>query len=131
QRENGQGAFPEAELRQGFAANADGSLGRYIASTGAINKAIGDGQKKRDYSHIRVPVLAFLEFPRSTYDPTLDRYQVKNDTERAAIEAVSRATAVYQERWMNNLKRGVPTARLVDLPGAGHFVFLTREADVL
>jgi pimeloyl-ACP methyl ester carboxylesterase len=32
---------------------------------------------------------------------------------------------------MNNLKSGVPNARFVDLPGAGHFVFLTREADVL
>lgn len=31
----------------------------------------------------------------------------------------------------NNLKSGVPNARFVDLPGAGHFVFLTREADVL
>jgi pimeloyl-ACP methyl ester carboxylesterase len=25
----------------------------------------------------------------------------------------------------------VPAARIVDLPGAGHFVFLTRQADVL
>jgi non-heme chloroperoxidase len=131
QRENAQGVFPESELRQGFAANADGSMGRYISSTGAINKAIGDGQKRRDYAHIRVPVLAFLEFPRLTYDPILDRYQAKNDAERAAIVAVDRATAVYQERWMNNLKSGVPNARFVDLPGAGHFVFLTREADVL
>ncbi len=106
-------------------------MGRYIASTGAINKAIGDGQKKREYTHIRVPVLAFLEFPRQTYDPVLDKYQVKNDSEKDAIVAVSRATAVYQERWLNNLKRAVPNAHFVDLPGAGHFVFLTREADVL
>ena len=42
------------------------------------------------------------------------------------------ATAVFVERWVKNLKSGVPGARVVDLlPGAGHHVFLTREADVL
>jgi hypothetical protein len=31
----------------------------------------------------------------------------------------------------SQLKRDVPDARLVALPGAGHFPFLTREAEVL
>jgi pimeloyl-ACP methyl ester carboxylesterase len=128
---NKQGAFPESELRQVFVANPDGTMGRYQGSTASINDAIGEGQKRRDYSNIRVPVLAFLEFPRATYDPQLDGYAPTNDQERAAIEAVNRATAAYVERWMKNLKSGVPEARFVDLPGAGHFVFLTREADVL
>jgi pimeloyl-ACP methyl ester carboxylesterase len=35
------------------------------------------------------------------------------------------------DRWVASLKRSVPDARVVDLPGAGHYVFLTREADVL
>jgi pimeloyl-ACP methyl ester carboxylesterase len=131
QMRNKQGAFPESELRQGFVANPDGTMGRYQGSTASINNAIGAGQKKREYSNIRVPVLAFLEFPRPTYDPKLDRYEPTNDEERAAIEAVNHATAAYVERWMKNLKSGVPEARFVDLPGAGHFVFLTREADVL
>ncbi len=128
---NKQGAFPESELRQLFVANPDGTMGPYQASTGSIHDAIGAGQKKRDYSNILVPVLAFLEFPRPTYDPKLDRYVPTNDEERAAIVAVNRATAAYVERWMKDLKRGVPDTRFVDLPGAGHFVFLTREADVL
>jgi len=34
-------------------------------------------------------------------------------------------------RWADNLKRSVPNARLVDLPGAGHHVFLTREGEIL
>jgi non-heme chloroperoxidase len=131
QTRNRQGAFPESELRQLFVANPDGTMGRYQGSTDATRNAIGAGQKKRDYSNIRVPVLAFLEFPRPTYDPQLDRYAPTNDQERAAIEAVNRATAAYVERWMKDLKSAVPEARFVNLPGAGHFVFLTKEADVL
>jgi non-heme chloroperoxidase len=125
------GVFPESELRELFVENSDGRMGRYKASDDRIHDAIGAGQKKRDHSNIRVPVLAFLEFPRRTFDPTLDRYRPRNDAERATIEAVKSATAVYVERWMYNLKRGAPLARFVDLPGAGHYVFLTREAEVL
>ena len=44
--------------------NADGTMGSYKASTAAIHDAIGKGQKKREYSGIRVPVLALFEFPR-------------------------------------------------------------------
>jgi len=116
-----------------FVENPDGSIGRYKASTSAIHNAIGAGQKKRDYSHIRVPILAFLEIPRREESPG---YQPKNDEERAVIKAHAEAIAAYVDRWIKNLKSAVPTARIVDLAeghdtSAGHFVFLTREADVI
>jgi non-heme chloroperoxidase len=124
-------AFPESELRNGFETNPDGTMGRYKTPQ-SIHRAIGDGQKKRDYSKIRVPVLAFLELPRpANAPPRPDEYQPKNAEERAAIETFASALGAYTERWMKNLKSGVPEARFVDLPGAGHFVFLTREAEVL
>lgn len=123
-------AFPESELRNTFETNSDGTRGRFKTPQ-TINDAIGEGQKKRDYSRIRVPVLAFLELPRRNFDPKLDRYQPKNDEERGAIEAANRATGAYIERWIKHLKTSVPNARFIDLPGAGHFVFITREAEVL
>ena len=124
-------AFPESELRNGFATNPDGTMGRYKTPQ-SIHRAIGEGQKKRDYAKIRVPVLAFLELPRSPKDPPQPGdYQPKNEDERRAIEAFNRALAAYVNRWMKNLQSGVPDARFVDLPKAGHFVFLTREAEVL
>jgi len=133
QARHNQGVFPESELRQLFVENPDGSIGRYKASTGAIHNAIGAGQKKRDYSHIRVPVLAFLEIPRPGDSPG---YQPKNEEERAVIQGHADAIAAYVDRWMKNLKSGVPAARVIDLAAghdkpAGHFVFLTREADVI
>jgi pimeloyl-ACP methyl ester carboxylesterase len=110
--------LPESERR---------TLSGY-GSTQAIRDAIGAGQKKRDYSNIRVPVLAFFEFPRPVPPPG---YQPKNDEEWSAIRAYTNATTAYVERWVQNLKSGVPEAQVVDLPDAGHFVFLTKEADVL
>ncbi len=47
------------------------------------------------------------------------------------MEAFNQATAVFVDRWTKNLKAGVPKAQIIDLPGAGHYVFLTREAEVL
>jgi pimeloyl-ACP methyl ester carboxylesterase len=125
-------AFPESELRQTYTTNADGSLGRYRTPP-AIHNAIGEGAKRRDYANIKVPVLALFEMPQAVYDPSVrpGMYRPKTDQERAAIQAFMDATSVYINRWVTNLKTGVPAARVVDLPGAGHFVFLTRESDVL
>jgi pimeloyl-ACP methyl ester carboxylesterase len=51
--------------------------------------------------------------------------------ERAAIEAFTRATAAYFDRWAMNLTNAVAGARIVDLPDGGHYVFITREAELL
>jgi pimeloyl-ACP methyl ester carboxylesterase len=133
QSRNNQGAFPESELRQLFEANPDGSMGRYRASTDVINTAIGAGQKRRDYSRIRVPVLAVRgQVPRSVDEELRARgYQPRSAEERADIEAFNRATATYFDRWVSNLKSAVPSTRVVDLPDGGHYVFLTKEREVL
>jgi non-heme chloroperoxidase len=123
-------AFPEAELRNGRLPGPEGGMGKFRTPQSTFI-AIGKGQRKRDYSHIRVPVLAFLEFPRPTYDAQLDKYEAKSDDERAAIEAANRAGAAYVERWLKDLTVAVPGAHLVNLPGAGHYVFLTRESEVI
>ncbi len=131
QMRNEKFAFPESELHNMYETNPDGTKGKYKTPR-RISKAIGDGQKRRDYSKIRLPVLAFFEFPRSAGEPPQPGgYQPKDAEERAAINAFNTATAVYVERWKRNLLSGVPRARFVDLPGAGHYVFLTREAEVL
>jgi pimeloyl-ACP methyl ester carboxylesterase len=125
-------AVPESELRQMFTANEDGTVGAYKASDGSVHAAIGSGQRKRDYSNIKVPVLAMFEYPRPRPPVAATGMpESESSEERAAREAYASATAAYVDRWVKNLKSGVPEARIVDLPGAGHFVFLSRQAEVL
>jgi pimeloyl-ACP methyl ester carboxylesterase len=126
QMRNQKFAFPESELRNQYATNPDGTKGSRISPL-RIWKAIGVGQVKRNYSGIRVPVLAFYEFPRSEAGD----YQARDADERAAIDAYTAATAAYVDRWNRNLLSGVDDVHFIDLPGAGHYVYLTREAEVL
>jgi non-heme chloroperoxidase len=124
-------ALPEAELRAGFEAAADGSVGA-ARSPGWVSRAIGTGRPPRDYSRIKVPVLAIsdaVDFDLSHLRP--DQPQPRNDEERAVLIAFGKATQAVFDRWSANLKRGVPNARIVDMPGATHYLWMTREADVL
>ncbi len=118
-------AFPESELRNQFDINLDGSVGKG-RSTAWIHNAIGEGDRKRDYSTIRAPLLAFFSAPGGK-----PRYQAKDAQERAAIEAFDTATAAYGNRWKENMRRAAGGVRIVNLPGANHYVFLSNEADVL
>jgi non-heme chloroperoxidase len=114
-------AFPESELRNLYETNPDGTKGRYKTPQ-SINKAIGDGQVKRDYAGIVVPVLAFFEFPHPATNPP--------DTPAANV-AFDNATAAFVDRWTIHLLRNVADVHFVDLPHAGHYVFLTREKEVV
>jgi pimeloyl-ACP methyl ester carboxylesterase len=147
QSRTGRAPFPEAELRQQYEANPDGSMGQYKASTPAIHKAIGEGARKRDYSNIRVPGLAFMSWsctkqietkyvcikhPRFSPEFHPKPKDVpKNVEERDARRAFSDATLVYINRWNRNLLKAPGGVRLVDLPGADHYVFISNEQDVL
>jgi non-heme chloroperoxidase len=124
-------ALPEAELRAGFAAAADGSVGA-ARSPGWVSRAIGTGRPARDYSRIKVPVLAIsdaVDFDLSHLKP--EQPQPRNDEERTIVLAFGKATQAVFDRWTANLKRGVPGAKVIDMPGATHYLWMTREADVL
>ncbi|MBV9507523.1 MAG: alpha/beta hydrolase [Acidobacteriia bacterium] len=124
-------AVPESELRNVFETNPDGTKGEFKTPP-EINAMIGDGQIRRDYAGIRVPVLAFFEFPRPSRDLlAVNPSDAKGAEELAAKNAFDAATTAFIDRWTINLLRGVADVHLVDLPGAGHYLFLTRAAEVL
>jgi len=138
---SGRAPVPESELRNQFETKSDGSVGDYKASTPFIHDAIGEGALKRDYSRIRIPVLAFFGMSCSVH-PQGDytcidhprhkvEYEPKNAQERSAKEAFDTATVAYVNRWKKNLQNAPGGVRIVDLPGANHYVFLSNEADVL
>ena len=84
------------------------------------SRAIMRGMQK--YTDIPVPVLAIYAVPHATGQP------FKDDAARAAAEAKDEATTGAQAK---ALESGVPSARVVRLPHANHYVFFSNEADVL
>ena len=53
------------------------------------------------------------------------------EQERAALLQQYAATRALYTRWQQDLRSAIPTARIVELPGANIYMFLTNEADVL
>ena len=123
-------AFPEAELRQLFVANADGSVGAPRMSSAMRTALIEPTRVKPDYSRIRVPVLAIYRQNPPFEDFAAD-YVIRNEQERTALRQQFDATAAMVARWQRDLRAGVPTARIVNLVGANLYMFLSNEADVL
>ncbi|HSY67201.1 MAG TPA: alpha/beta hydrolase [Edaphobacter sp.] len=92
----------------------------------AIPMAIIAGEQK--YTEIHVPVLAIFAVPHNL-GPMLNGPMLKdNPTAQAAMKASDLATTSAQA---NAFEAGVPSARVVRLPNADHFVFNSNEADVL
>ncbi len=123
-------AFPEAELRLQYVANADGSVGRSRLSP-VIRRAITvDARVKPDYSGIRVPVLAIYQ-REPPFEEVAANFLIRNEQERAALRQEHAATRALYVRWQRDLLDRVPTARIVELQGASLYMFQSNEADVL
>jgi non-heme chloroperoxidase len=113
--------IPEAELREMYEINPDGSVGR-IRANPAVFKGIASGEERFTGPH--VPILAIYTIPR-THGSQLDKIP---ETLRTELE--SRETSLNQKQ-ADAFKAGVPTARVVILPNANHVVFLSNETEVL
>jgi pimeloyl-ACP methyl ester carboxylesterase len=121
--------FPESELRQQFAANPDGTVGKLMFSQLARD-AIFKGRQKPDYQHIRVPVLALFALPQPLEDQ-IKKYKPQNEEERAALAQQYAISQAIAKKHMRDLRKGVPTAHIVTIVGANYFIFLSNETDVL
>jgi pimeloyl-ACP methyl ester carboxylesterase len=121
--------FPESELRNLWMVDTDGSMGTYKVPP-SISDAVRAGGQKRDYSHIRVPILMFTWFPLPV-EQQLQQYPPKDAQERVAIEAVYAADASWTNRRIQSVQSAGVGARVVKLPGANHYLFISNEAEVL
>jgi len=122
--------FPEAEWRQQFAENPDGSVGQSLMDP-VIRKAITvDARVKPNYAGIRVPVLAIYQ-AQPPFEQVAADYDIRNEQERAALRQQYTAVRVMYTRWQQDLLAAIPTARIVELPGANLYMFQSNTADVL
>jgi pimeloyl-ACP methyl ester carboxylesterase len=123
QRVNGY-TFPEAEFRQVSNSTADERPGPPRNSP--ANEAIIAGAQR--YRRIPAPVLAIFAVPHQ-----LDAWMESSSDAgvRELAKTFSAGERVLVERQVKAFEQGVPSSRVVRLPGANHYVFLSNEADVL
>jgi hypothetical protein len=90
-------------------------------TTASAFAAIVSGEHK--YTEIRVPSLAFFAVPHD-----LRRVFPDDPARHAAIAA---ADLERQTRLANAFEAGVPSAKVIRLPNADHYIFRSDEAEVL
>jgi non-heme chloroperoxidase len=122
-------AYPEAELRIDFAQNPDGSVGDRLTPS-VVPQGIMAGDHKHDYSQIRVPVLALVGYPPLPQDQIREN-RITDPAERTIVEAVFGTQVGLIRNRIKRINSAAGSARVVDLWGANHFVFLSNEPDVL
>ena len=114
---------PEAEFRHGWDSTPDGRVGKRRDVPMA---SIMNGMKK--YTDIQASALVIFAVPHDQGP------WIKNHPDLAVREAAKARSAeevILIEKQIKAFENGVPSARIVRLPGAHHYVFLSNEADVL
>jgi pimeloyl-ACP methyl ester carboxylesterase len=116
--------FPEAELRQRWEATPDGRVGKHRDFPGYAT--ILNGMKK----YTDVPVSALVIFA----NPHSQGAWVDNNKDPAIQKAAGAYTAGLNAliaRQEQVVEQCAPTARLITIPGAHHYIYLSNQAEVL
>jgi pimeloyl-ACP methyl ester carboxylesterase len=91
-----------------------------------VAQAILDGSRK--FTDIRVATLAICAHPQ---DMSAELRSYDEPELRAEVEALRASVEGKIEKQIAAFKDGVPSARVVILPNAHHYIFLSNESDVL
>ena len=111
--------YPEAELRQKRSVTPEGRLGPPRSFPGGRFLTAG----MKEYVQIRTPALFLV----SSQSP--GRWS-ESSTDPKVREQIAGLSA-FTERQAKAVEDGLPSARVVRLPGANHYVYLSHEVDVL
>jgi non-heme chloroperoxidase len=118
--------MPEAEFRQTWDSTSDGRPRKARDFPGSQTfMTIMMGTKR--YTDIPVPALVIFASPH-VQENWIDKST--DPAVREAAKAYSATLDALTEKQAKAFENGVPTARVIKLPGA-HHVFLSNEADVL
>jgi non-heme chloroperoxidase len=113
-------AGPEAEFRQQREVRPDGGVGK-PRDDSAVADAIFAGEQK--YREIRAPILAIYANPRRPGPNPYNTPAERAEGVRLEAEAIDATAKAFQKQF--------PTAHVVQIPQANHYVFVSNEADVL
>jgi len=115
------GALPEAELHESFLTGPDGSVGARNASPEAGSAVFKDYQ--RFTTPIPLLILAIMGYPQNK-GPNFHADIPKNIAAAAAADA-------NRARQIDVFERGQPTAHVVRIANANHYIFISNETQVL
>lgn len=120
--------LPEAELRNVFNSTPDGKVGQAKAPA-RVGRAIQASVAKPDFAHIQVPVLSFVAF--YNVEDCLRSYQLDGPAGRATCEEATAVSRASRKDGIKAFQQEVPQARVIELPDAKHYLFISNEEDVL
>jgi len=119
--------FPEAELRQQRESALQGGVGKQRDFPG--NRMLGTVfLRAKKYTAIPAPALVLFANPHSQGSWVDDN---PDPAVQTAAKAYSAALAALVERQEKAVENGVPTAHVITLQSAHHYVFLSNAADVI
>jgi pimeloyl-ACP methyl ester carboxylesterase len=121
--------FPEAEVRALYEFDAEGRFVRSL-SVDSLFDRLGRGTEAVDLHRIQAPALALYAVPGSA-EVLYPWWQTLDPTARAkgqkSFEAVARLTSRLRDQFRDE----VPQVRVVLIPGARHYLFLTDSGEVI
>jgi hypothetical protein len=109
--------------------NPDGSVGKNRTPP-YVHHEIDEGSIRKDYTGINIPVLSLIAVPPPSSEKWKDK-PPKDEQERADSTRLDEILMEFIHRWEENLKRADPAARIVELPGAHHYMFIQEQPKVL
>src|SRR5262249_32631925 len=116
--------LPEAELRQEWESMSDERVEKRRSFPGSPTLMMGT----KKYMDIPVPALLIFANPHSLGYWLDDNHDT---SVRAAVKTYSAKFEILTRKQEQAIREAVPTAKVITLPGANHFVFISNEADVL
>jgi non-heme chloroperoxidase len=122
-------AIPESAWRAMLSENPDGSVGESNTSS-KIPDAIMAGDYAHDYSRIHPPVLAFVTYPPLPQDD-IAKHHLTDPADRTIVEAAFGTYVGMARHRIDRIRQAAGGARVVELWGAHHFVFLSNPDEVL
>lgn len=93
--------------------------------------ALGAGVEKPDYARIRVPALALYAAPRTWSEMMPGAPQLQDPNKQKAAERFIAKAAATRKYMEDSFRSNVKNSRVVEIPGANHYIFRSKEAEVL
>lgn len=93
--------------------------------------AVRAGVRKPDYARITVPALALYAAPRTWKEMMPDAPEIKDPEQFSAAQKVVAQMANMRKHMADEFRAGAARSRVVEIPGASHYLFRTNQYDVL